>query len=67
METPRRWPKGRRTFATELEQDDVDQVLSRELTIAELSRELAVEPSVIRRWQHLVDWGEQGDDGSERD
>ena len=29
--------------------------MRRELTLAELSREFDVQPSVIRRWKHLVD------------
>lgn len=55
METRERWLKGQRILTAEIDEGDAARLLSRELEIAELSRELAVEPSVIRRWRHSVE------------
>lgn len=57
METHRRGADGRRIFSTEFKQEQVARLARQELTIAELSRELAVSPSVVRRWQMLRERG----------
>src|SRR5579872_912996 len=53
MEKHRRGSDGRRMFSPEFKQEQVARLASKALTLAELSRELAVSPSVIRRWQLL--------------
>jgi transposase len=53
METHRRGADGRRLFTAEFKQEQIARVARQELTLAELSRELAVSPSVVRRWQAL--------------
>ena len=57
METHRRGSDGRRIFTAAFKREQVSRVLREEVTIAELSRELAVEQSVIRRWKQLADRG----------
>ena len=41
---------GRRVFNTEFKRTTVKQILTGEKTLAELSRELDIAPSVIRSW-----------------
>ena len=53
METHRRGSDGRRFFTTQFKQEQIARVDRQELTLSELARELAVSPSVVRRWQHL--------------
>ena len=53
METHRRGSDGRRYFTAEFKQAQLTRVAREELTFAELSRELAVSPSVLRRWHRL--------------
>lgn len=53
METHRRGSDGRRFFSPEFKREQIARVERQELTIAELARELAVQQSVVRRWQHL--------------
>ena len=53
METHRRGSDGRRIFTTAFKQEQVGRVVRQEVTVAELARELAVSPSVVRRWHHL--------------
>ena len=57
METQRRGSDGRRLFGAEFKREQVARVLRKEITFAELSRELGIDQSVVRRWQHLVDRG----------
>ncbi len=57
METQRRGSDRRRLFNAEFKREQVARVLRKEVTFAELARELAVSQSVARRWQHLVDRG----------
>jgi transposase len=57
METQRRGSDGRRLFSAEFKREQVARVLRKEITFAELSRELGIDQSVVRRWQHLVDRG----------
>ena len=53
METHRRGSDGRRMFTAEFKQAQMARVGREELTLSELARELAISPSVVRRWQHL--------------
>jgi len=53
METHRRGSDGRRIFTAAFKQEQVRRVVRQEVTLAELARELAVSPSVVRRWHHL--------------
>jgi hypothetical protein len=57
MEAQRRGSDGRRLFSAEFKRDQVARVLRKEITFAELSRELGIDQSVVRRWQQLVDRG----------
>ena len=57
METPRRGTDGRRRFSAEFKREQLARVQRQELTIAELSRELGIDHSVLRRWQHLIEGG----------
>jgi transposase len=57
VETHRRGSDGRRILSPEFKREQIGRVVRGDLTIAELSRELNVGPSVLRRWQHLVDRG----------
>jgi transposase len=53
METHRRGSDGRRFFTTQFKQEQIARVDRSELTLAELARELGVQPSVVGRWKHL--------------
>ena len=46
----RRKADGRRVFSTEFKRTAVQRILTGEKTLAELSRELDISPSVIRNW-----------------
>src|SRR3989337_2421207 len=59
METRARASDGRRRFTAEFKREQVGRVTRGEITLAELSREIDVSPSVVRRWKHLVDRGSQ--------
>lgn len=48
---------GRRLFTPEFKKQQIDRVLRGELTLAELTRELDVSPSVVRKWKRLVEQG----------
>lgn len=45
METIRRGSDGRRIFSVDFKREQTARLVRKELTVAELSRELAVEPS----------------------
>jgi transposase len=53
METHRRDSDGRRIFTTAFNQEQIGRIVRQEATVAELARELAISPSVVRRWHHL--------------
>ena len=53
METHKRGADGRRLFTAQFKQEQLVRVGREELTLAELARELAISPSVVRRWQQL--------------
>ncbi len=57
METHRRGASGRRLFTSEFKREQIGRVVRGEVSLAELTRELDVSPSVVRRWKHL---GERG-------
>src|SRR3990172_1399523 len=59
METEGRASDGRRRFTAEFKRDQISRVIRGEITLSELSREIDVSPSVVRRWKHLVDRGSQ--------
>src|ERR687896_2315660 len=46
---------GRRVFSTEFKRTTVQRILSGEKTLAELSRELDISPSVIRTWKRYAE------------
>ena len=54
-EAHRRGTGGRRIFTPDVKREQISRVLRKEVTLAELSRELNVEQSVVRRWKHLVE------------
>ncbi len=47
----------RRIFSVEFKRQVVGQVVSGEKTLAELSRELEIQPAVLRNWMGLVERG----------
>src|SRR5438094_10417685 len=53
----RRKADGRRVFSTEFKRATVQRILSGEKTLAELSRELDISPSVIRTWKRFAEAG----------
>src|SRR5215813_3318949 len=57
MGEDRRKEDGRRVFSTEFKRQAVQRILSGEKTIAELSRELDIYPSVIRTWKRFAEAG----------
>ena len=57
MEGIGRKADGRRIFSVEFKRQAVGRVVSGEKTLAELSRELEVQPSVLRNWMRLVERG----------
>lgn len=59
METHARASDGRRRFTAEFKREQMSRVSRGEVTLAELSREIDVSPSVVRRWKHLVERGSQ--------
>ena len=50
MGTHPRKADGRRVFSAEFKRTTVQRILTGEKTVAELSRELDIAPSVIRNW-----------------
>src|SRR5512132_4483992 len=53
----RRKADGRRVFSTEFKRTTVQRILTGEQTLAELSRELDISPSVIRNWKRFAEAG----------
>ena len=53
----RRKADGRRVFSTEFKRTTVQRILTGEKTLAELSRELDISPSVIRNWKRFAEAG----------
>ncbi len=48
---------GRRVFSAEFKRETVQRILSGEKTLAELSRELDISPTVIRHWKRRFESG----------
>ena len=48
---------GRRVFSPEFKRSQVQRILTGEKTLAELSRELDVSPSVVRNWKRHYEAG----------
>jgi transposase len=48
---------GRRLFTPEFKKQQIERILRGELTLAELTRELDVSPSVTRRWKRFFEQG----------
>ena len=61
MEGFKRKADGRRIFSVEFKRQTVAQIHSGEKTLAELSRELEIQPSVLRNW--MRPGGARRDDG----
>ncbi len=59
METHRRGASGRRLFTSEFKSEQIGRVVRGEVSPAELTRELDVSPSVVRRWKHLAESGSE--------
>jgi transposase len=59
METHRRGASGRRLFTSEFKREQIGRVVRGDLSLAELTRELDVSPSVVRRWKHLAERGSE--------
>lgn len=57
MEGIRRKADGRRIFSVEFKRQVVAQIQSGEKTLAELSREMEIQPAVLRNWIRLVERG----------
>lgn len=53
MDTHRRKADGRRIFTPQFKQAQVGRLARQEVTVAELARELAVAPQLLRQWQRL--------------
>src|SRR2546422_4009385 len=53
----RRKADGRRVFTTEFKRATVQRIVGGEKTVAELSRELDIAPSVIRNWKRFAEAG----------
>src|SRR5438128_4365896 len=53
----RRKADGRRVFSTEFKRATVQRIVTGEKTVAELSRELDIAPSVIRSWKRFAEAG----------
>ena len=53
----RRKADGRRVFTTEFKRATVQRIVAGEKTVAELSRELDIAPSVIRNWKRFAEAG----------
>ena len=59
MERFRRAVNGKRLFTAQFKREQASRVLRGEVTVAELSRELEVSPSLVRRWKQLMEDGGQ--------
>jgi transposase len=57
MEEFPRKADGRRVFTVGFKRETVHRIASGEKTLAELSRELGIQPSVLRNWMRLVERG----------
>ena len=53
----RRAADGRRLFSAVFKREQIERVVRGEMTLAGLSRELDVSPSVVRRWKRRYEQG----------
>lgn len=59
METHQRGSDGRRRFTPEFKREQMARLARGEVTLSELSREIQVNPTVVRRWKHLIERGSE--------
>ena len=52
---------GRRIFSAEFKRDQIGRLWRGEVTVAELSRKLAIAPSLLQRWKRLLSQETDGD------
>lgn len=57
MEKHQKGSDGRRLFSVEFKQEAVGRVTSGEITAAELSRELGIQPSLLQYWKRRITGG----------
>lgn len=57
MEKHQKGSDGRRLFSAEFKQEAVRRVTSGEITAAELSRELGIQPSLLQHWKRRIAGG----------
>jgi len=57
MAPQKRGSDGRRRFSAEFKREQLARIERGEITIAELSREVQIDQSVVRRWKHLMERG----------
>ena len=57
MEKHQKGSDGRRLFSAEFKQEAVRRVTSGEITAAELSRELGIQPSLLQHWKRRITGG----------
>ncbi len=57
MEKHQKGSDGRRLFSVEFKQEAVRRVTSGEITAAELSRELGIQPSLLQHWKRRINGG----------
>lgn len=57
MAPQKRASGGRRRFGAEFKREQLARIERGEITIAELSREVQIDQSVVRRWKHLMERG----------
>jgi transposase-like protein len=57
MEKHQKGSNGRRLFSVEFKQESVRRVTSGEITAAELSRELGIQPSLLQHWKRCINGG----------
>jgi len=57
MAEHRRKADGRRVFSTQFKRTTVQRILTGKKTLAELSRELDISPSVLRNWKRFAEAG----------
>ena len=58
---------GRRLFTAEFKKQQIGRVLRGEVTLSELTRELDVSASVVRKWKRLFEQGSTAEMGANGD
>ena len=67
MEKHRRAADGRRLFTAEFKREQLARLGRQQRTLAELSRDLTISPSVVRRWHRLSTAGSTAAVGANED